>query len=378
MRYYRIRRGILYFLISIFMISGMTLPVCAKEKEYYMFLMYEGDCKQTGDHGYSYYGKNANQNSGGIVAQDAVVKVGDTVTLQLTLPTPAIYTWRLAPVIVADGVVDLDYTINKVTLDSADVLDRVDMSVGEDAWWYEAVGAYDNKHAIRLKGGYDEWQAGAKQMKTSPVGFTEVAFSITINSIVYVEVENDNAFADVEKNSWYYSYVKKAVDKNLMTGKDTDTAGKIIFDPMKNMTRAEFVQTLYNKEGKPRVEYQAVFEDVPANAWFTDAIMWAYSNKIVAGKKELFDVSGNITRQEMATILYKYAANYKGYDTSKRADFHGYADVNLISDWAIGNMQWALHYNILKGRGENLAPLDFATRAEGATMLLNFMDTYGE
>lgn len=215
-------------------------------------------------------------------------------------------------------------------------------------------------------------------MTTSPTGFVEVSYDITLNSIIYLEVENDNIFADVEKNSWYYSYAKQAVDKNLMSGKDTDGAGKIIFDPMKNMTRAEFVQTLYNKEGKPQAEYRNVFSDVPSGAWFTNAIMWAYSNNIVAGKNGYFDVNGNITRQEMATILCKYATNYKKYDTSGRASFEGYADVDKISDWATGNMQWALYYNIMKGRGTNLAPLDFATRAEGATMLLNFMDTYKE
>jgi len=185
-----------------------------------------------------------------------------------------------------------------------------------------------------------------------------------------------NPFADVKENSWQYTYVKFAVDNNLMAGKGKDAEGNIIFDPDKNMTRAEFVQTLYNKEGKPAVTYTNKFTDVPESAWFAKAIIWASDNGIVAGKGDKFDVNGNITREEVATILCKYATNYKQYDTSGRASLDAYEDKATISNWAVNNMSWAINYGVMKGRGTKLAPRDKATRAECATMLKNFMDAY--
>jgi len=188
--------------------------------------------------------------------------------------------------------------------------------------------------------------------------------------------ENTVSFADVKESGWEYPFVKAAYDNKLMSGKSKDENGLIIFDPGSFMTRAEFVQTLYNKEGKEEVTYIARFTDVPDNQWYTDAILWAAENSIVAGKGDKFDVSGKITREEMATILYKYATNYKGYETAGRAEFTGYTDASEISNWATENMKWALHYGIMKGKKETLAPKDNATRAECAAMLSNFMKAY--
>jgi len=186
-----------------------------------------------------------------------------------------------------------------------------------------------------------------------------------------------NPFGDVSESSWAYAFAKYALDYKLMSGKGKDAEGKILFDPTKNMTRAEFVQTLYNKEGKPVVEYTDRFKDVPDNQWYTDAIIWAAENNIVAGKGDKFDVSGDITRQEMATILCKYATNYKKYETDGRADYSKFEDSGKVDKWAKTYMEWALHYGIMKGRADNtLGPLDNATRAEGATMLKNFISRY--
>ncbi len=206
------------------------------------------------------------------------------------------------------------------------------------------------------------------------VGKNDYCGAVKVDFKVYSP--DDNPFADVKESGWEYPFVKAAYDNKLMSGKSKDENGLIIFDPGNFMTRAEFVQTLYNKEGKEEVTYTARFTDVPDNQWYTDAILWAAENNIVAGKGDKFDVSGKITREEMATILYKYATNYKGYETAGRAEFTGYTDASSISNWATENMKWALHYGIMKGKKEALAPKDNATRAECATMLSNFMEAY--
>ncbi len=191
-----------------------------------------------------------------------------------------------------------------------------------------------------------------------------------------VTVKKENPFADVKETDWEYPFVEFVYDHNIMAGKGKTAEGKIIFDPDNYMTRAEFVQTLYNKEGKPAVNYKATFTDVPEGQWYTNAILWASQNGIAAGKGDKFDISGKITREEVATILYKYATNYKKYDTTGRASLDAYEDTERISSWAVNNMKWAIHYGIMKGRGNVLAPKDNASRAECATMLKNFIDAY--
>ncbi len=189
-------------------------------------------------------------------------------------------------------------------------------------------------------------------------------------------VRESSPFADVSENSWQYEYAKFALNKNMMTGKGTNAEGLIIFDPNAPLTRAEFVQTLYNKHGKPEVTYTDRFPDVEDGKWYTNAILWAAEENIVAGKGDgNFDVYGNITREEMATILYKYA-NYKQYNTVGRSNLDNYTDASSVSSWAVENMKWALSYGVMKGKGDRLAPLENATRAECATMLCNFMSYY--
>lgn len=182
--------------------------------------------------------------------------------------------------------------------------------------------------------------------------------------------------ADISTNSWKYPYVKYAIENKLASGKEVDEFGNIVFDPDSKMTRAEFIQLLYNKEGKLEVTYESVFRDVPENKWFTKAIVWGYQNNLVSGKDGVFDVNGDITREEVATILYKYATNLKKYDTAGAADLSGYEDANAISSWAVNNMKWAIQHNIMKGRGTKIAARDKASRAECITMLVNFIKEY--
>ena len=109
--------------------------------------------------------------------------------------------------------------------------------------------------------------------------------------------------------------------------------------------------------------------------WYTNAIIWASNNGIVAGKGDIFDVSSPITRQEMATILRTYA-KYKGYNTTDTVSLNNYSDRNEVSSWAVTNMQWAVANGIISGKGTRLAPLDGATRAETAAMLKSFIDMF--
>lgn len=200
--------------------------------------------------------------------------------------------------------------------------------------------------------------------------------SLDVSSI---DMTVENPFGDVTETDWYYKYAKFALDNRLMNGKGTTEDGKVNFDPANTITRGEFVRIIYNKEGAPEVAYSDIFVDVPEGMWYTKAIVWAYNQGLVSGKEAAyFDVDGNITRQEIAQILYKYAL-YKEYDVScvTDVDLATFVDEKKVADWGRTAIEWAVGYGVVKGKdteeGRGLSPDGNAIRAEAATMMKNFM-----
>ena len=194
---------------------------------------------------------------------------------------------------------------------------------------------------------------------------------------------SEDTFADVNVNSWQFKAVSYVYAKNLMAGKGTDKDGRIKFDPNNFITREEFAQVLYNAEGKPSVEGVINrFPDVK-NEWYKNAVLWANSMNIASGMGNgNFGVGKNITRQDLAVMLYKYAT-IKTFDTSANdGEIDQYADGNMVSGYAKTAMDWAVTHGIMSGKGTagkpistfRLDPTGTATRAECAAMLKNFME----
>jgi len=183
---------------------------------------------------------------------------------------------------------------------------------------------------------------------------------------------------DVAAGSWQYEFAQYAYEKGIMTGKGYDASGNIIFDPDGALTREQFAQILYNKEGNPSIVYSGLFVDVKPNKWYASAVLWAAEQKIVSGYGNgVFGVEDNITREQLAVMLYQYA-EIKGYDVSVRASLGAFTDAYKCSYWAEEQIRWAVANGIMSGKGETLDPLGGATRAECAAMLKNFMDKFGE
>ena len=193
-----------------------------------------------------------------------------------------------------------------------------------------------------------------------------------------------NVFADVPNNGWQMPFAVYACQKGLMAGKGTDIYGRVKFDPNSPITREEFVQVLYNAEGKPAFENDRQFPDVK-NAWYKNAVLWANSRNIANGMGNgNFGIGMNITRQDLALMLYKYAA-LKGVDLTAEAGYiDQFADGSKVSGYAATAMNWAVKNGILSGKGEadkplstfRLDPAGTATRAECAAMLKNFMSAF--
>ena len=148
----KMKRLFAFLLASMMMFSTLSLTASADEDGYLMYLGYCGNS----DWGFQYNAPDAADNAGDIVATTATVKPGDTVTIGLEFPSAPDYTWWMAPVLVAENVSNVDYTINSIMIDGTDVLADVDLAAG-DAWWYEGTGTYSSEQSIRLAGGYNEW-----------------------------------------------------------------------------------------------------------------------------------------------------------------------------------------------------------------------------
>ena len=181
-----------------------------------------------------------------------------------------------------------------------------------------------------------------------------------------------NPFTDVKKSDWFYTNVEYAVNNKLMNGTTATT-----FAPNEPLTRGMLVAILYRAEGEPAVNKSIPFSDVDANAYYSNAVVWAQQNGIVNGVTENeFAPENNITREQIAAIMFRFA-KYKGYDVSvgENTNILSYTDAESISEYAISAMQYAVGSGLMKGKTEStINPKDNATRAEIAAILQRFLE----
>ncbi len=183
--------------------------------------------------------------------------------------------------------------------------------------------------------------------------------------------EDSLGFSDVSANAWYASAVQYAVEHGLMAG-----VGNGRFGPEEPMTRAMLVTVLWRYAGRPEAG-ENPFTDVPAGQWYTENVTWAAENGVVSGVGNgRFAPNGNITREQMASILFRYA-KLTGLDTSKRGELAGFPDEGQVSSWAREALSWAVGEGIISGTAEGgrtiLKPQGNATRAQVASILMRFI-----
>lgn len=149
-----------------------------------------------------------------------------------------------------------------------------------------------------------------------------------------------------------------------------DGFGNGLFGPDYPLTRAQFAQILYNKEGRPAAAGGSSFRDVASNAWCAPAAAWASERGIAGGYGNgLFGPDDNITREQLAVMLWRYA----GSPAATNKELH-FSDESEISGYAMEALRWAVENGILNGYGDGrLGPQGLATRAQVAQMLMNFL-----
>lgn len=185
-----------------------------------------------------------------------------------------------------------------------------------------------------------------------------------------VKPEWKNPFEDVKENDWFYEAVKYANENNLFKG-----ATETKFAPNAPMTRGMMITVLWRMEKEPVVNYLMQFKDVNTSEYYAEAIRWAASEKIVTGHTVTeFKPDEMLTRQEMVTMLYRYAM-YKEMDMAliDEVDLTDFVDHNAISDYAMDAMKWSVGRGIIIGMSEiSLAPATLTARCEVAVVIMRF------
>ena len=188
-------------------------------------------------------------------------------------------------------------------------------------------------------------------------------------------------FTDVDEwpGNWKYDNINVVYQLGVMGA----ISGTSLFMPDATLTRAMFATVLYRIADEPAIAYVPKFSDVPANTWYTEAILWANSRGIVDGYTNgSYGVMDPVTREQIAKMLCLFGVA-QGYQTEGRASLEKFTDQDAVSSWAVPYMQWAVDSSMISGKpngdgSSRLDPKGKATRAECAKMLRMFLQKYGD
>lgn len=207
--------------------------------------------------------------------------------------------------------------------------------------------------------------------------FAMPAGDVTVTGTFALEEEEEEPwppfpFTDVPETMWYYDSVYYVYAHGLMNG-----TAATLFSPGNPTTRGMLVTILYRMEGSPQGAGWGPFTDVTPGAYYAQPIAWAAWNGIVNGiTSTTFAPDRNVTREQMAAILYRYTA-WKGWDVSQQGNLFQFTDWQKVQAYARTPLAWAVASGLIQGKeNQRLDPGGPATRAEVATILQRFHSTY--
>lgn len=241
-----------------------------------------------------------------------------------------------------DGTTTIDVTADG---ESVDAKVKVELPAAEDNQVLVIVDA-DGKETV---------------IKKSLVEGDKVYAEIPAGATVKVVEADGVEFGDVADSAWYADAVEFVASHELFQGTNNG------FEPDTTMNRAMLVAVLYRLEDAS-ASGGSTFADVDPASWYAEAVAWADETGIVTGTDNGFEPNAPVTREQIATILYRYA-NVIGLDTSTKSSLSGFPDGGETSSWASDAMQWAVSVGLFQGDGHGaLNPKGDATRAQVATL----------
>ena len=222
--------------------------------------------------------------------------------------------------------------------------------------------------------GFEPGKPGLQTVTVTACGFS-AQIDLFVSQDGTVEPPDYSAqtgFRDVSPKAWYAGAVAYAVEQGLMNG-----VGDKRFKPEESMTRAMLVTVLWRYEGAPEAGTNR-FSDVPDGQWYTAAVAWAAENGIVGGVGGgKFEPDGNVTREQIATILFRYAQK-TGMASAERGSLSAFPDASSVSGYAREALAWAVAEQIVNGSDGWLLPQGDATRAQVAAILMRYIQSIVE
>ena len=195
------------------------------------------------------------------------------------------------------------------------------------------------------------------------------AYLIPVGADTY---DSSKVFVDVPADAWFKSAVDFVASRGIMGG-----AGQAnTFKPSDLSTRSMLAVILHRLEGEPAASTKSPFVDLSQD-WYRAAADWAYESGVVKGSSATtFNPDGKVTRQELVTMLYRYA-DYCGMDVSDKSSVDSFPDSGDVASWALDSVEWALGAGLINGRVDGgvtvLAPMGNTQRCEMATILSRFI-----
>ena len=187
---------------------------------------------------------------------------------------------------------------------------------------------------------------------TAKAGDTIVSIPVTVT--------NPEKFDDIKKTDWFYTAIKYVGDNNIMNG----TADRV-FSPNAEMSRAMVVTVLWRSAGSPEPTTSGSFSDVPDGQWYSKAVYWANEKGFVQGYAGKFSPDISISREQLATILYRYSGS-----PATNGNLSAFTDLGSVSTWSQTALCWAVEQKYIGGvTATELSPQSTATRAQVATIL---------
>jgi len=187
----------------------------------------------------------------------------------------------------------------------------------------------------------------------------------------------ENRFDDVPDHPHWQNNPVSWADRNGITRGIAGTT-PLEFRPNRPLTREMLATFMHRIADRPEAEEASTFTDSGAvSTWAVDAVNWAAEIGVIEGFTDgSFRPRTNITREQMALMLFRYAEIIEADTEFTSTAFDEFPDVDMVSSWATDAMRWATYHGIIAGQRGNMAPHSDATRAEAVTMLQRFVDTF--
>jgi len=282
---------------------------------------------------------NVTATGSGLVSasvQVNVVKTPDTITIKKEGGSSALSSLAVA-------------TESTTALTAASLKNHVSLISQDPCYTWAVTGGIGS---ISADGTFTAGTQNASGTITVTAGEKSVSIPVTVT--------NPEKFDDVIKTDWFYTAVKYVSDASLMNG----TADRI-FSPGADMSRAMVVTVLWRIQGSPEPTVTGTFSDVADSQWYSKAVYWANEKGIVQGYAGKFDPTTAITREQLATILYRYSGS-----PTTAGTLDNFADASTVSSWAKTALSWTAEKKLISGvTGTQLSPQTTATRAQVATIL---------